>query len=302
MNYPTVFRFLSLAALLWAAGRTAADEKPLKEVRRFSGHKSDVNCLAFSPDGCYLATGSGSDSNRRSENTVRVWEVETAKEVCKLEGHTGAVFSVAFSPDGTQIASGSTDKTISLWDLQKKKEIRRFDGHTSAVVSLAFSPDGKRILSSGYDRSIRVWDVQTGKELRSFDFSKRGYSYYIGPVLFSQSGETALYYPNGTAEISKQVVVFDMKKGVILHTMRGHRDVVRCIAFTPDGRFAFSTGYDIAFKFWDAKKGAEIRSFPAPSWTVTLFTRQAAPVSAGTCPWLCASDRSAPPHCAVAPG
>jgi hypothetical protein len=46
----------------------------------------------------------------------------------------------------------------------------------------------------------------------------------------------------------------------------------------------------------------KLHPYPVSSWTVTLFTRQAAPVSAGTCPWLCASDRSAPPHCAVAPG
>jgi WD40 repeat protein len=57
------------------------------------GHSSSVRSVAFSPDGKYFATGS-------SDNTVKLWSVESQKEVITLQGHSWYVLSVAFSPDG----------------------------------------------------------------------------------------------------------------------------------------------------------------------------------------------------------
>ncbi len=64
------------------------------------GHNLSVNSVAFSPDGKYLASGS-------SDNTVKLWSIESHKEVTTLQGHDSTVLSVAFSPDGKYLASGS---------------------------------------------------------------------------------------------------------------------------------------------------------------------------------------------------
>ncbi|MER3417136.1 MAG: hypothetical protein C4297_13135, partial [Gemmataceae bacterium] len=64
-----------------------------------AGHTHYVLSVAFSPDGGYLASGSG-------DKTVRVWEVATDQHVRMLQGHTSWVYSVAFSPDGRYLASG----------------------------------------------------------------------------------------------------------------------------------------------------------------------------------------------------
>ena len=74
------------------------------------GHTSQVNTVAFSPDGQTLA--SGCDSGR-----VRLWDVKTGQEKMVLGGNLSGIRCVAFSPDGKTLASASNDKSIRLWDI-----------------------------------------------------------------------------------------------------------------------------------------------------------------------------------------
>ncbi|MBE2187145.1 MAG: TIR domain-containing protein, partial [Rhodothermales bacterium] len=70
----------------------------------FQGHTESVRSVTWSPTG-RLASAS-------SDNTVRVWDVDTG-EATVLEGHTGGVTSVAWSPTG-RLASASWDKTVRV--------------------------------------------------------------------------------------------------------------------------------------------------------------------------------------------
>jgi eukaryotic-like serine/threonine-protein kinase len=79
------------------------------QVLALRGHTTIVVCLAFSPDGKRIATGSG-------DLTIRLWDASTGQEVLTLRGHTAAVTSLAFSPDGHRLVSGGIDWTARVWD------------------------------------------------------------------------------------------------------------------------------------------------------------------------------------------
>ena len=108
----------------WAAGcddGTIVVWNTEEETKRrvLKGHSSDVKTVGFiravkavalSSDAKILISGG-------TDETVRVWEVETGRILHVLQGHEAPVRSVAFQPDGSLLASGSYDGTIRLWDV-----------------------------------------------------------------------------------------------------------------------------------------------------------------------------------------
>ena len=61
------------------------------------GHTYHVFCVAFSPDGKMLASGS-------YDGTLRLWNAETGELRNTHPGYTSEVLNVAFSRDGNTLA------------------------------------------------------------------------------------------------------------------------------------------------------------------------------------------------------
>ena len=50
-------------------------------------------------------------------------------------------------------------------------------------------------------------------------------------------------------------------ENLLIRTFTGHSDVVRSVAFSPDGEYALSGSWDKTLKLWDVNTGREIRTF-----------------------------------------
>jgi WD40 repeat protein/serine/threonine protein kinase len=250
--------------------------------------KTEVNSVAFSPDGENLASAGGDGTikvwNSRTgdkikilpnahtdsvvsvtfhpdgkhlasagaDRQVKVWDWTTGQEVfrgsCDAIRKFGTAHTVAFSPDGRQLAAGS-DGEVRIWNWEGRQLLHTFSGHDHHSISVAFSRDGRRLATGSWRDGPRLWDPAIGGlPLRSFP----GHGQPISTLAFSADGGWL-----ASASLDRSIKVWDTTTGRLLHTL-SHTGMVLCAAFSPDGRLLVSGGWDKAVRVWDATTGREV--------------------------------------------
>ncbi|KAF9063630.1 WD40-repeat-containing domain protein [Rhodocollybia butyracea] len=248
---------------------------------RYTGHTNTVHCVAFSPKGDHIASGSW-------DNTVCVWDACTGTIFTgPLHGHKDLVLCIAFCPNGEQIVSGSQDTTIRVWNVQNGTMVAGpFEGHSKSVWCIAFSPHGDQIVSGSVDKTVCVWDVETSslvfrltnvhtRTVLSVAFSSDGGqirsasiagiarvsdaqtgALVEGPFKFQVPNQTYCirFSPDGQligASGKDSVVRFFNLRSSDLTQLEGHTDAVKALGFSQDGKWIVSGSDDTTVHVWD---------------------------------------------------
>jgi hypothetical protein len=110
--------------------------------------------VAFSPDGKWLATATGTQ--------YRFWNVETWETVKVIpRDRTGDVPGpICFSPDGRLMAVRlNLNKGFTLFDAATFERLAEFEA--GQQFPLCFSPDGTELAVQGDEGLIQIWDLGT---------------------------------------------------------------------------------------------------------------------------------------------
>ena len=204
----------------------------------FVGHTDDVWSVAFSPDGGTLASASW-------DQTIRLWNPNTAQHKTTLIGHTDGINSVVFSPDGGTLASASLDRTIHLWNPNTGKLKRTLIDHKGWVASVAFSPDGQLLASGGDYQTLLLWNTTTWQVERTFP----GHTGLVEVVVFSPDGGML-----ASGSRDKTIQLWNPHTGKHIRTLAVTSPVNR-LAFSSDGNTLASGSWDKTIRLWDTNTG-----------------------------------------------
>ncbi|MDE0736688.1 MAG: protein kinase, partial [Pirellulaceae bacterium] len=206
-----------------------------------SGLKRRILCLAFSPDGNFLAA-SGFDKR------VIIWNLEEAISQRVFVGHAKNIYEVLFHPDGDRVLSCSADHSIKIWDRTQRQGSLSLEGKTDGGHGLAFNQDGTRIAMATKRAVIGVWEVATQKKILELS----GHLSHILSLQFSPSGKQLV-----SASADKTVRLWDLRTGKTLFTFAGHDAIIHDVAFSPDGKLIASASADGTARVWNATNGQQ---------------------------------------------
>lgn len=188
-----------------------------------AGHEEAVLCVAFSPDGQQLATGSG-------DSTVRLWDLQTQTPMYRCTGHKNWILCIAWSPDGEHLVSGSKAGELQAWDPRTGNPSGKpFIGHRKWITGICWEPmhikfPCRRFVSSSKDGDARVWDIY----LRRCVLCLSGHTLAVTCVKWGGNGR--IY----TGSQDCTIKVWETQHGGLIHVLKGHGHWVNSLALSTE--------------------------------------------------------------------
>lgn len=242
----------------------------------------------WSPDGCMLATISGSQvdiwdlSNRLTFWKKFVMHLGFGRRSYGLHGT--AVTALAWSPDGSKIVSAEKPGVIHIWDVRTRQQLLLYHKHADTINDLAWTPDGIHIASASVDRSVRVWNATNGENIWNWDAGKRKIAQTLawspdghclacglndGSVHIrnrSRSWKEQAHYKHraavnalawsydsqrlASASDDTTVHIWNVQAGKSSYIYKEHEKEVCALAWSPDGQYLASADLDALVYVW----------------------------------------------------
>ncbi|XP_056642118.1 WD repeat-containing protein 47 isoform X2 [Diorhabda sublineata] len=218
--------------------------QPTVLFKRTKHHKGSIYCLAWSPVGDLMATGS-------NDKTVKLMRFNS--ETSNLEGdeieltmHDGTIRDLCFLEDQSNkssllISGGAGDCKIYVTDCATGTPFQALSGHTGHILSL-YTWGGAMFVSGSHDKTVRFWDLRT-----------RGCVNVVTPITVPGSRQgspvsTLCVDPSGRLLVSghedSSCVLYDIRGGRNVQCFKPHSADVRSIRFSPSAYYLLSAGYD----------------------------------------------------------
>ncbi len=227
---------LAVAAGNWEAGEVQLWNTETWKEPAVLANPTGMHAVAFSPDGTLLAAGD-------QEGRVSLWETKGMKSWVVLQGEIGfrggkenpphgdTILSLVFSNNGAWAASASADGVVKVWNVKAKSSDVGYAWHQGEVRSLAFTADPSlQLVSAGKDGQVILTDLfKPGWAKWPWTRLQTGSLQTISRTLSPDGKQLA------TGDMDNTVLLWDMATGSLQRTLRGHRDPVVAVAYSPPG-------------------------------------------------------------------
>jgi WD40 repeat protein len=290
--------FSLIGILCSIQGATAQKDTLSRDTIVFSklldGHKAQMEAVAFSSDGSWVATAGW-------DNEVRLYKLDSLNFgvfTRSFGGHRGAITTLAIQPSNKHLVSGSRDNTFNIYDLQTGKIVFTGRDNLAAITRVMFDPSGRYLMTSSLDKTIRVYDMDSLSNYRKkpvvMTYSRPVNDFALSPAKFKfmvasdasvveqvgMNGKSSRAFAGHSAKVNciamsndmkwmatgsddKMIRLWNPKTGLFVKELSGHTWKITSLNFSSDGRYLVSTCNNGEVKVWNAESGLEVAELPS---------------------------------------
>ena len=221
-----------------------ASRKVIRQIPQRGGMKVRQDIIAFSPDRRSFVTA--------FEDEITFREIDTGNIIRTFKGHDNSTASLMINPLDEKILLNPPEASPSVWDANQSL-ICKLEGEEGGFRSIEFSPDGKTFLVQQPSGDASFWNQR--------DCSNLSRASDIKPV-FTPDGKNI-------AVIAQQSIkVYSTEKQELGRILRGHKERIVSMTFSPDGKLIASASEDNTVKVWNWETGQALYSLETPQFRV----------------------------------
>ncbi|XP_029567739.1 F-box-like/WD repeat-containing protein TBL1X [Salmo trutta] len=194
------------------------------------------------------------------DKTTIIWDAHTGEAKQQFPFHSAPALDVDWQ-NNTTFASCSTDMCIHVCRMGSDRPLKTFQGHTNEVNAIKWDPSGMLLASCSDDMTLKIWSMKQD----SWVHDLQAHSKEIYTIKWSPTGP-GTSNPNfnimlASASFDSTVRLWDVERGVCIHTLTKHQEPVYSVAFSPDGKHLASGSFDKCVHIWNTMSGALVHSY-----------------------------------------
>ncbi len=239
------------------------------QISTLTGGKDIMRGVAYSPDGSKLVAND-------NQGMLRVWDAQQGHVIRILSSPVdGASWNLSYSHDGRYLVTGYAGGDIIVRDGTTYEVLADLQEHQGGINSAVFSPDDRYLLSASDDQQVFVWDVATWQVIAKLhvpDISRPGEAWtadYSPDGRWIAAGYASYRgHPVGRIQVWRVTSAAGQPFSAepVFSDDHTHSGYLLTTAFSPDGRYLVTGGFDNLAVIWDTRTFTTVARLEHPGY------------------------------------